>query len=60
MKAQEAAATVQAYGTVTDDTTIELINQAAATRDDLPNNFFKLPVQERLTILGLDPDPKGN
>ena len=59
-KAQEAPASVQARGSVTSDETIQLINATAATRTDLPDDFFKLPVQERLSILGLDPDPKGN
>jgi len=60
MNTKERAETVEAFGSVTSDAVIEAINAAAALRDDLPDGFFKLPVTERLTILGLTgPDERN-
>ena len=56
MKAQEAPTSVQARGEVTSAETIAAIVAAAALRSDLPDNFHKLPVQDRLIMLGLDPE----
>lgn len=56
----EAGVTAKAVGEVTTPETIAAIVAAAALRDDLPTNFHQLPIEQRLTILGLTGPQEGD
>ncbi len=52
--ATESGNTVRAEGSVTTPETVAAIVAAAELRDDLPDDFHRLPVPERLRILNLE------